>query len=92
MGRRIENHYFVNKGFFASDDYLLANVDRIRHIPTVIVHGRYDIVCPIWSAHDLHKAFPEAQLVVIPDAGHSAYEPGIQRALLDATDKFRPAA
>lgn len=87
---RIENHYFVNRGWFSPDDQLLANVGKIRHIPAVIVQGRYDLVCPIWSAHDLHKAWPEAEFKVIPDAGHSAFEPGTQKALLDATDKFRP--
>jgi len=86
---RIECHYFTNKGFFTSEDQLLANVDKIRHIPTVIVQGRYDVVCPIYTAHDLHKAFPEAEYIVVPDAGHSAFEPGNQHHLLEATDKFR---
>ncbi len=64
----------------------------VRHIPTVIVQGRYDVVCPMRSAWDLHRAFPEAQLRVIGDAGHSAGEPGIAAALCDATDAFRGAA
>ncbi|HEY9647116.1 MAG TPA: prolyl aminopeptidase [Chroococcidiopsis sp.] len=85
---RIECHYFVNKGFFEVDDQLLQNCDRIRHIPTVIVQGRYDVVCPMTSAWDLHKALPEAEFVVVPDAGHSMTEPGIRTALLDATDRF----
>lgn len=85
---RIECHYFVNKGFFKVDDQLLQNCDRIRHIPTVIVQGRYDVVCPMTSAWDLHKALPEAEFVVVPDAGHSMTEPGIRTALLDATDRF----
>jgi proline iminopeptidase len=86
---RIECHYFLNKGFLESEDYLLQNVDKIRHIPTVIVQGRYDMVCPIVSAWDLHKAFPEAELVIVPDAGHSAFEIGNTSALVEATDKFR---
>jgi len=86
---RIECHYFVNKGFFPTDDHLLAHMDAIRHIPTVIVQGRYDVVCPIITAFDMHKAFPEAEFIVTPDAGHSAFEPGNQHSLIEATDKFR---
>jgi proline iminopeptidase len=85
---RIECHYFVNRGFFASEDQLLKNCDRIRHLPTVIVQGRYDIVCPMISAWELHQALPEAELIVIPDAGHSMTEPGIRSALIEATDRF----
>ncbi|MEZ4225788.1 MAG: prolyl aminopeptidase [Polyangiaceae bacterium] len=85
---RIESHYFVNRGFFESEDQLLRDVDEIRHIPAVIVQGRYDVVCPIRSAWDLHRAWPEAELVVIPDAGHSALEPGITSALIEATNRF----
>ena len=88
---RIENHYFTNwRAWVEPEDKLLKDVDRIRHIPTVIVQGRYDLVCPMYSAWDLHKAFPEAKFVVVHDAGHSAWEPGTQKALLDATDSFRP--
>jgi len=86
---RIECHYFINNCFFETDDYLLEHIDRIRHIPTVIVHGRYDIICPLLSAWDLHRAFPEATLNIIPDAGHSVFEPGITDALIRATDGFR---
>jgi proline iminopeptidase len=86
---RIECHYFLNRGFFRSDTQLLEDVPRIRHIPAVIVQGRYDVVCPIQSAWALHKAWPEAQLRIIPDAGHSAYEPGTTSALVEATDRFR---
>ncbi len=86
---RIECHYFVNKGFFSSDTLLLDEVDRIRHIPTVIVQGRYDVVCPMESAWALHRAFPEADLRVVPDAGHSAFEPGNLHELILATDRFR---
>jgi proline iminopeptidase len=86
---RIECHYFVNNCFFETENYLIENVDRIRHIPGVIVHGRYDIVCPAMSAWDLHRAWPEATLNIIPDAGHAATEPGITDALVRATDSFR---
>ncbi|MEB3291896.1 MAG: prolyl aminopeptidase [Synechococcales bacterium] len=85
---RIECHYFVNSGFFDQDDQLLRHCDRIRHIPTVIVQGRYDVVCPMRSAWDLHQALPEAELIVVPDAGHSMTEPGTLSALLEATDRF----
>lgn len=87
---RIECHYFVNRGFFEVDDQLLRDVDRIRDIPTVIAQGRYDVVCPMMSAWDLHRAWPEAEFHVIPDAGHSAYEPGLVDRLIRATDQFRP--
>jgi proline iminopeptidase len=85
---RIECHYFINGGFFEHDDLLLRNVDRIRKIPTVIVQGRYDVVCPLRSAWDLHRAWPEADLHIVQDAGHSAFEPGITHELLEATDRF----
>ncbi|RKG95870.1 prolyl aminopeptidase [Corallococcus sp. CA053C] len=87
---RIECHYFVNKGWMRSDTQLLDDVHRIRHIPAVIVQGRYDVVCPPESAWALHRAWPEAQLVIVPDAGHSANEPGNTSALVEATDRFRP--
>jgi proline iminopeptidase len=86
---RIECHYFVNNCFFDSDNYLIENIGRIRDIPSVIVHGRYDIVCPFMNVWDLHRAWPEAELNVIPDAGHAATEPGITDALVRATDGFR---
>ncbi len=86
---RIECHYFVNNCFFETDNYLLEHVDRIRHIPAVIVHGRYDIVCPFMNAWDLHRVWPEATLKIIPDSGHAATEPGIAEALIEATDSFR---
>ena len=85
---RIEAHYFLNKGFFKNDDQLLRNASRIRHIPGVIVQGRYDVVCPIESAWALHRAWPEADLIVTPDSGHSAFDPPNSRALVAATDKF----
>lgn len=88
---RIEAHYFVNNSFFPTDNYLIENVHKIRHIPGVIVQGRYDVVCPAMSAWDLHRAWPEADLRIVPDAGHSATEPGIVSALVEATDRFRGA-
>jgi len=85
---RIECHYFVHGGFFEHDDQLLRHVDRIRKIPAVIVQGRYDVVCPLRSAWDLHRAWPEADLRIVQDAGHSAFEPGILHELVEATDRF----
>ena len=85
---RIECHYFMNNAFFSTDNYLIENVGSIRGIPSVIVQGRYDVVCPIMSAWELHRAWPEAQLKIIPDAGHSISEPGIVDALIEATDYF----
>jgi len=85
---RIECHYFVNGGFLASPNQLIENVPRIRHIPAVIVQGRYDIVCPMKSAWELHRAWPEAELQIVPDAGHSAFEPGNTHELIKATDRF----
>jgi proline iminopeptidase len=86
---RIECHYFVNNSFFETDNYLIENVGKFRHIPAVIVQGRYDVVCPMMSAWELHRAWPEAELIVIQDAGHSMSEPGILSALVEATDQFR---
>ncbi len=85
---RIECHYFVNKGFLAHEEQLIANVARIRALPAVIVQGRYDVVCPAISAWELHRAWPEAEFQLIPDAGHSMSEPGIRNALIEATDRF----
>ncbi len=85
---RIECHYFVNKGFFEEDNFLLNHVHKIRHIPAVIVQGRYDVICPCENAWDLHRAWPEAELKIIPDAGHSVSELGTIDALIEATDRF----
>jgi proline iminopeptidase len=85
---RIECHYFVNGGFLDSDDQLLRDVTLIRNIPCVIVQGRYDVVCPMRSAWHLHRAWPKAKLVIVSDAGHSAFEPGNAKALRRATDGF----
>ncbi len=83
---RIECHYFVHDAFL--DAPILSRMDRIADIPGVIVHGRYDLICPLRNAWELHAAWPSSRLVVVPDAGHSATEPGILSALLDATDRF----
>jgi proline iminopeptidase len=85
---RIECHYFINKGFMRTDNQLIEDVGRIRNIPAVIVQGRYDVICPMKSAWDLHRAWPEADLRVVPDAGHSAFEPGNIHELISATDRF----
>ena len=67
---------------------MLRGVDRVRHIPAIIVQGRYDVVCPIETAWELHERWPEAAFRIVPDAGHSAYEPGIASELVAATDRF----
>ena len=85
---RIECHYFINRGFFEIDGYLLQQVDRYRHVPAVIVQGRYDMVCPIKSAWELAKAWPSAELVVAEDSGHAYSEPATLAALLEATNRF----
>ncbi len=85
---RIECHYFVNRGFLRNERQLLDDVSRIRHVPAVIVQGRHDVVCPMMTAWDLHRTWPEAQLRVVADAGHSALEPGITDELVRATDRF----
>lgn len=86
---RIECHYFMNNCFFPTENFLIENVGKIRHIPGVIVQGRYDVVCPMRSAWDLHRAWPEAHLHITRDAGHSVLEPGNLSALIEATDRFR---
>jgi proline iminopeptidase len=85
---RIENHYFDNGGFFEVEDQLLRDAHRIAGIPGVIVHGRYDVVCPVQNAFDLHAAWPKAELLVSPTAGHSAFEAENASALVEATDRF----
>ena len=82
---RIECHYFINGGFFQEDNHLLQNAHRIQHIPTVIVQGRYDIVCPPESAYQLHQAHPNSTLIIAPKSGHSALEPEITTHLIAAT-------
>ncbi|MGW5521329.1 prolyl aminopeptidase [Gordonia sp. NPDC003950] len=83
----IENHYFVHHGFL-DDGQLLRDIDRIADIPAVIVQGRYDVVCPMRSAWDLHRAWPSATLHIVDDAGHASFEPGIRHHLIEATDGF----
>jgi proline iminopeptidase len=85
---RIECHYFINKGFFASDGQLLANAHKLRSIPSVIIQGRYDVVTPMETAWALHKVLPDAHFEIVADAGHTATEPGITDALVRATENF----
>jgi proline iminopeptidase len=86
---RIECHYFTNKIFMKSGNWILENVSRIRHIPCVIVHGRYDVVCPLENAWLLHEKWPESTLHIVPDAGHSAKELGITVKLVAACEFFK---
>ena len=86
---RIECHYFINNAFFSTDNWLLENVSKIKHLPGIIVQGRYDVVCPAQSAWELKKAWPDVKFTMIADAGHSATEPGISSALIQAADEFR---
>ncbi|MFC3303420.1 prolyl aminopeptidase [Parvularcula lutaonensis] len=85
---RIENHYFVNGGFFEQDDWIIANAKKLEGIPGTIVQGRYDVVTPMKTAWELHKAWPGSILNIIRDAGHAASEPGIVSALIEATDRY----
>ncbi|WP_433324768.1 prolyl aminopeptidase [Spirillospora sp. CA-294931] len=84
---RIENHYFLHNGFF-EEEQLLRDVDKIRHIPAVIIQGRYDMCTPPATAWDLHRAWPEAEFHMVDDAGHAFHEPGILHRLIEATDRF----
>ena len=84
---RIECHYFVNGGFM-EENQLIKNLDKIRNIPAIIIQGRYDVVCPMISAWELSQAWPEADLRIVPDAGHAAFEPGNVHELVMATDSF----
>ena len=86
---RIETHYFVNGGFFEKENQLLEDAHKIENIPTIIVQGRYDMVCPAKSAYDMSKKLKNCELHMIPDAGHSAAEPGIIDGLVRATEKFK---
>jgi proline iminopeptidase len=85
---RIEAHFFTHH-LFADGRDLIRRIDRVRHLPAVIVQGRYDMVCPIRSADELARAWPEAEYVIVPDAGHSAMEPGIRDQLVQATDRMK---
>ncbi|PZO55881.1 MAG: prolyl aminopeptidase, partial [Leifsonia xyli] len=86
---RIENHYFVNDAFLGGRA-ILDRMDRVAQLPAVIVHGRYDVVCPVTSAWELHAAWPGSELHIVADAGHAMAEPGTTHHLLEATDHFRP--
>jgi len=90
--QRIHLHYMWHRGFFTYDGWLLDEAAKIhaQGIPTVIVHGRYDVVCPPASAYELSLALPDAKLVMVPDSGHSGWEPGTTRALVEATDSLKP--
>ncbi len=85
---RLEAHYFLHAGFL-SEDQLIRQLGRIAHLPAAIIQGRYDVVCPPQSAWRLHEAWPQAHFEIIEDAGHAAFEPGIARALVAATERFR---
>ena len=86
----IENHYFINKGFLDSEDQLIKreNIDKIRDIPTKIIQGRYDIICPMATAWELSKNWPEAELIVAPSSGHSAFEKEITHHLISSTNEY----
>lgn len=86
---RTECHYFINKMFNETDNYILENVHKIKDIPCRIVHGRYDMNCRMVSAWELHKALPQSELRIVPDAGHSSMEPGIISELVQSTDDFK---
>lgn len=86
---RIECHYFVHDLFLPNEDYLLDGARKLHHIPTEIINGRYDIVCPPWTAHKLHQALPDSHLIIVPDAGHSTTEKGIATALVSAMSRMR---
>lgn len=86
---RTECHYFINNMFNESDNHILENTDKIKHIPCRIVHGRYDMDCRISGAWELHKLLPKSELIIVKDAGHSGMEPGILSELVQATDDFK---
>ncbi len=86
---RIECHYFMNNAFFKTDNWLLENIDKIKHLPGEIIQGRYDVVCPSQSAWELKKAWPDVKFTMVADCGHSATEPGIRSALIQSADDFR---
>ena len=85
---RIECHYFINGGFFSPEDQLIRNAEKIRHIPAVIVQGRYDVVTPMQTAWELHRAWPEAEFKIVQNAGHVVSEPGIAAEIIKATNRF----
>lgn len=85
---RLEAHYFLND-IFLPENFLLDNIHRIRHLPAVIIQGRYDIVCPMVTAQEVHEAWPEAEYIIVPDAGHSAFDFALCQELVDACDRFK---
>jgi len=85
----LECHYFINKMFCESDNHIIENIDKIKDIPTIIVQGRYDMVCPPIAAYDLHKAMPKSKLIIVPDASHMTWEPGIQEELIKSLEEFK---
>ena len=86
----IENHYFINNGFLENENQLISKeaIDKVRHIPVKIIQGRYDLVCPMETAWELSKNWPEAELIVAPSSGHSAFEKEITHELIKATEEF----
>lgn len=88
---KIEAHYFVNEDFTGDND-LLGKIDAFRHVPTQIIQGRYDIICPIKNAYELHQLWPEADYMVVPDGGHSAMDPAVRSALVEATERIKTSA
>jgi len=89
---RLEAHYFVNRGFFPKPDWLLGQVARLAGLPVTLVQGRYDMVTPMIGAHRLARALPQAELIVVPDAGHAGSEPGIIDAMVATTERHSPRA
>lgn len=87
--QKIHLHYMWHRGFFEYDGALLDQLERIRHIPTTIVHGRYDVVCPPRSAYELGQGLPQAKVVMVADSGHSAWEPGTTKALVEACEEYQ---
>lgn len=85
----IENHYFINKGFFPNDNWIIDNIDKIQNIPGVIIHGEFDRIIPKESAIDLHQHWPASKLLIIPNSGHASTEPGISDALMEAVKEFK---
>jgi proline iminopeptidase len=85
---RIETHYFSNNNFL-SDNVLLENMDKVQDIPCLIIQGRYDMVCPMVTADELNRAWPGSEMVIVPDAGHSAMDPGVREALVRATERYK---
>tara|TARA_R110000868_G_scaffold2930_6_gene19986 strand:- start:35765 stop:36733 length:969 start_codon:yes stop_codon:yes gene_type:complete len=85
---RIETHYFIN-GNFMSENALLDNIGAVTHLPCKIIQGRYDMICPIATADELHRAWPGSEMIIVPDAGHSAMDPGVREALVTTTERCK---